>query len=388
MAYTDDRKTASSPRVLLFSHRNIYRPEVWRCAFNEFEHLVQDFDDVEVLAPTPSRWYQQGRRVAMRLGEHVSFPFNPGVTPTKLSRDYDLFLACIERPSELLNLASIGDWKKRCRRSVCWLVEFYVKDLPLFRSAIEILSRFDYVFFMFNSYEPFVQTANVGGGYLPAGIDAALFCPYPAPPRRFIDVLSIGRRSANTHQALLKLAREQQAHYVYDTINDLLAYDLAEHRFMMANMAKRSRYFITNPGKINATEETGGQVEFGYRYFEGAAAGTILIGEQPRNRQFPKVFDWPDAVIDLPWDSDAIADVIRDFDGQPERQQAARMNSILACLERHDWVYRWESILSNSGLAPTARFQERKARLRHLAELVRADASGAFDGAAVQSHRV
>ena len=47
---------------------------------------------------------------------------------------------------------------------------------------------------------------------------------------------------------------------------------------MMANMAKRSRYFIVSPGKFNNPAETGGLSEFGYRYFEAAAPGTIMIG--------------------------------------------------------------------------------------------------------------
>ena len=54
--------------------------------------------------------------------------------------------------------------------------------------------------------------------YLPDGIDAILFCPYPGTPKRDIDVYSIGRRSEETHKTLLKMAQKNSLFYVYDTI--------------------------------------------------------------------------------------------------------------------------------------------------------------------------
>jgi len=50
---------------------------------------------------------------------------------------------------------------------------------------------------------------------------------------------------------------------------------------MMANMAKRRRYFIVSPGKFDRPSETGGQSEFGYRHFEAAAPGAIMLGMRP-----------------------------------------------------------------------------------------------------------
>jgi hypothetical protein len=359
----------SAPRILLFSQRNIYEQEVWRCSFHEFEGILRHIEAVDVVAPSPRRWYAQGKRLALRLGEHFRTPLNPGIPRVSLDRDYEVFVAICEKPSELLNLNAVKGWKDRCRTSVCWVTEFYVKDMPLFKSSLEVLSQFDHVLFMFSANEPFRALLGGGGRYMPAGIDALRFCPSPRAPRRSIDVLSIGRRSEVTHQALLQLARQEGLFYVHDTINGFHAYDLAQHRSLMAEMAKRSRYFIVNPGKVNAPEETGGLSEFGYRYFEGAAPGAIMIGERPRNGEFDRIFHWPDAVIDLPFGSDHIGAVIKELDAQPERQQRIRRTNVIQSLRHHDWAHRWEAVLTMTGLAPLSGLLRRKDRLEERAAL-------------------
>jgi len=64
-----------------------------------------------------------------------------------------------------------------------------------------------------------------------------------------------------------------------------------QHRSLIADIAKRSRYFLVNPGKIDRQVETRGQSEIGYCFFEGAASGTVMIGEAPKNEAFGKYFD-------------------------------------------------------------------------------------------------
>lgn len=363
-------KTIHTPRVLLFSHRNIYEPEVWRCSFFEFEQILQQIDSVDLLSPKPTKFYNNGKRLALRIGKRFDFPVNPGIPKIKIERDYDIFFTVCEKPSELLHITAVEGWKENCKISICWLPEFYVNDMPQLKSCLKVLKQFDYVIFMFDKNKPFQDAIPGQGFYLPAGIDAALFCPYPNPPKRFIDVLSIGRRSDTTHQVLLQMARQNKIFYVYDTINDLHAYSVDQHRFLFANMAKRSRYFFVNPGKIDRPDCTGGQSEFGYRYFEGSAPGSIMIGDIPHNKEFNKIFGHTDAMIYLPFGSDNIDTIINDFDNQPDRQERMRKNNIRQSLLYHDWVYRWETILQKTGFSPLPALYERKKDLARLAKIV------------------
>ena len=239
-----------TPRVLLFSERNIYEQEVWRCPIKEFEGMLEQIDAVDVLAPNPATWYPLGKRIALRYGRKFTIPLNPGIPKTVLKKDYDVFFAVCEKPSELLNVYSVRGWKDRCKTSFCWLTEFWIKDMATHRSCVEVLSQFDYVFSFIPRLDAFRKVVKGECLYLPGAIDAFRFCPYPDPPKRSIDLLSIGRRSERTHRALLEIAQRENFFYMYDTFSNLAAYDLNQHRMLLTNMAKRSRYFIANPGKI------------------------------------------------------------------------------------------------------------------------------------------
>ena len=146
---------------------------------------------------------------------------------------------------------------------------------------------------------------------------------------------------------------------------------MEQHRGLSANLIKRSRYFIANASKMNSPSETKGQIEGGPRFVEGAAGGTIMIGEPPANDIFPVHFNWPDVVIPTPFDNPDIGKLIEDLDSDPDRLEQARKNNIVNCLQRHDWAYRWKAILDMVGMEPTDRLLKRERYLERLARLVR-----------------
>ena len=210
--------------------------------------------------------------------------------------------------------------------------------------------------------------------YVPPGIDTIKFCPYPNPPLRSIDIYSIGRRSQITHKALLKMVEQRKIFYVYDTMLEMDTTRPVEHRSLIANMAKRSRYFLVNPAKVDRRFETGGQNEIGFRYFEGAAAGTVMIGEHPKTEVFEEHFGWLNSVIRMPFDSPDIADILVELDSQPEWIAKVRKKNIVQSLLRHDWAYRWNSILKIAGLKPGNALKDRLEYLKKLSEDIKKNA--------------
>lgn len=367
----------SPRRILLYSHRNIYEQEVWRAAYREFEAVIQAIDSVDLIAPGRARWFHARRNNALRIGKGSQLILNPGVKSVSLSRQYDLMFVVCEKPSELLNVTALEGWKDKCKTSICWLTEFYEKDIAVYRSALKVLAGFDHIVLSTIGNRKFKEMFPGKVSYLPPAVDAIKFCPYPNPSKRFVDVLSIGRRSGTTHEALVRMAIDKKIFYVFDTIKDLGAYDIDEHRFMFANMAKRSRYFIVNPGKIDRPEETGGQSEFGQRYFEGLGAGAILLGDRPKNNpEFEAIFNWNDAVVHVPFGSEEICSTISNLDKDPERQAAICRENIKRALLFHDWGYRWASVLQLAGLEPTTSFVERMSHLERLAVLAEHSSNG------------
>lgn len=360
----------SKPRVLIFSQRNIFGKYLFRCPHYEFEDLISQIDSVELLAPhaDPST-LRHG--LVKRVAYHVPIALNPGIQKVQGKGHYDLFLAICGFPPDLLMLDAAINWRDCCATSVCLIDELWAREIATQRHFFRLLDKFDVVMLYYSqSVKPVSERIGSKCVFLPPGVDALLFSPYPKPPRRAIDVYSIGRRSETTHRSLLRMAAEDGLFYLHDSIAGNQAIDSAQHRALFANVAKRSRYFIVNPGLINRPDIRGKQIEVSNRYFEGAASGTIMVGERPNTEVFERLFDWPDAVVDLPYDSSDIDLIIKELDKQPDRQERIRRTNVAQSLLRHDWAYRWEAILKTVGLEPMPQLSERKERLRNLAQQV------------------
>jgi hypothetical protein len=358
------------PRVLIFSLRNIFRKALFRCPHYEFEDIICEIDSAELLAPEvdPSN---RRSTFATRLAYHAPVRLNPGIPRIPAEIHYDIFFTICGFPQDLLMVNAVSNVRDICRTSVCLVDELWLKEMARHRHFLRILANFDVVMLYYSqTVKPLSEQIGRKCVFLPPGIDAILFCPYPAPPKRVIDVYSIGRRSEKTHQRLLRMVRENGLFYLHDSIGGSQAINSKEHRALLANVAKRSRYFIVNPGVIDQPDKRGSQIEIGNRYFEGAGSGAIMVGERPKNEAFERLFDWPEAVIQLPYDSCGIDAVIKDLDGDPERQNRIRRTSVAQVLMRHDWVYRWEAVLKTVSLEPMQGMLERKERLRKLAEVV------------------
>ena len=75
-------------------------------------------------------------------------------------------------------------------------------------------------------------------------------------------------------------------------------------------------------------------------------------------------------MIHLPFDSNNIREIILEYNSQPRRLEAIRRKNVIESLMRHDWAYRWESILNLAGLDPLPGLLERKKQLENLAKRI------------------
>ena len=363
---------SAEPRICMFSQRNLGEI-VSRCGHYEFEDVICKVDDVDLISPIPYHIYTVGQKFANRLAKYSSITgFNPGVRSLRIKKNYELFVAIFQFPRDVLTLNAVEGWKDHCRESLCWVDDVWLGELHKLRGHLKLMSKFDYV--LLNCSASVQQVQNIirrPCSYIVPAVDMIRFCPYPNPPVRCIDVYSMGRRSDVTHRSLLKMAERGEIFYIYDTGERMQTQHPREHRSLIASIAKRSRYFVANTAKINYPSETRGQVEVGFRFFEGAGAGTVMIGETPENEVFHKNFDWSDAVIHVPYGAENIGEILAELDSQPKRLDAARKNNVLQSLLRHDWVYRWRDILNIAGLEPKPALLARENRLKELVKLVK-----------------
>ena len=239
---------------------------------------------------------------------------------------------------------------------------------------LHALSQFDHVFIgCEGTVEAVSQAIGRRCHWIGGGVDAVRFSPYPDPPTRVIDVYRIGRTSQQVHEGLVRAAASNELFYLHDTCrgSHMDTLDHREHRRLLANIAKRSRYFVVGPGKVDAPEETRGQIELGYRYYEGSAAGAVMIGHAADCRSFRERFDWRDAVIHV--NGSDVVDVIADLNAQPDRLREIGRRNAAEALMRHDWLYRWMHIYDIAGVSPTRRMAERECHLKALARLANND---------------
>ena len=92
-----------------------------------------------------------------------------------------------------------------------------------------------------------------------------------------------------------------------------------------------------------------------------------MIGEAPRTEEFKQQFDWPDAVIHLPFDSPDIGRILADLNSDPERLRAVRRNNVREAARRHDWLHRIQVVFKTLQLAPTEKMQARAQLLDQIA---------------------
>jgi hypothetical protein len=293
-----------------------------------------------------------------------------------LEQNFELFFPVFNNAHELYSLTTIPNWRQCCNKAACFISEVLWPDtLPEYQ--LEFLSAFDHVFIgTRRSVDTIARLTGRPCTYLPLAVDVTRFAPSSCDQPRPIEVCNIGRRSQITHQALLEDADRRESFYYYDTVvasgvdlkdRTFHVDNPQEHRRMLAGLLKRSRYFIANRGYVNKPEFTAGHDEISARFYEGAAAGTVMIGEAPRTEEFRQQFDWPDAVIDLPFDSPDIGRILADLNADPKRLRTVRHNNVREAAKRHDWLHRIQAVFDTFGLAPTENMRVRAKRLEQIA---------------------
>jgi Glycosyl transferases group 1 len=366
--------------VLLLSQRQIADLAAF-CLAYEFEDTFAAVTDAQRIDATDLPALEFSRR-AYKLARLASgspslarrlapYPRNKVV----LKRDFELFFPVFSHTHQLYSLATIPNWRQRCRKAACFITEVWSDVLPAY--LLELLSPFDHIFI--GHRHPVKDVAHITGRpctYLPPAVDVLRFAPPSWDQPRPIDVCNVGRRSSVTHQALLDDAERRQSFYYYDTVaasgSDLKDRTFRvdsphEHRRKLATLLKHSRYFIANRSYVNRPEFTAGRDEVSSRFYEGAAAGAVMIGEAPRTEEFKQQFDWPDALIHAPFDSADIGRVLASLNGDPERLRAIRRNNVREAAQRHDWLYRIQVVFDALGLAPTEKMRARAKRLDQIA---------------------
>lgn len=358
------------PRVCMVSQRGLSRV-LARCCGYEFEDVITAMDDVDLLVPAHKRTSRFRMRVRNALSRHTSAyrMVSSGLHAEPTQPTYDLFFALVQFPGDLLCLDAVPRWRRRCGFAVCFIEEIWSADIDRLGPQLNVLKKFDYVFSgCVGTVERLSEHLQRPVGYLSPGVDAIRFAPHPRVEKRGIDVCAIGRNSPDTHATLLAHANATGAFYMYESLDGIRSAKVPhEHRLLLSSLIKNSRYFLVRKAKFNRDFETAGQEEIGFRYFEGAAGGAVLIGDRPQSEKFDELLGWEDSVIPVELDAPDLPEIIAALDADPARLAGIHRRNVVNSLRRHDWLYRWAAILEAAGLPPGPRMARRQADIAVLA---------------------
>ena len=204
-------------RICMATWRD-FNKAAFRCGLYEAEDVLMEVDDVDLISLEPGRMFRVKEFWQRRLLWHdvtkKLIYVNPGLRPVRLEGEYDLFVAVCQGWADLLYLNAVKGWKDHCRTSVCYIDELWALDIPNYRYWLHRLREFDHVILgLAGSIAAVEKEIGRSCHYVPGGVDALRFSPYPEPPERVIDVYSIGRRWEGVHQRLLQLASEGKIFY-------------------------------------------------------------------------------------------------------------------------------------------------------------------------------
>jgi spore maturation protein CgeB len=366
-----------SARICIPTWRN-FAKNAYQCGLYESQDVLAEIDDVDLICLNRTSWgawlgeYWLRRPLYHDLsGKLISV--NPGMKKVQLGHDYDVFIAVCATLWDLPYINAVERWRDHCKLGICWIDELWTSDILHYKHWLPVFKQFDYVFVgTRGSVSALSQATNRPCYWLPGAIDAVRFSPFPDPPARVVDVYSIGRRYEGIHQEMLKAAEQGEIFYMYDTYlggGMTEVHNHRRHRQLFANIAKRSRYFMVAAAKTDLLNETGGQAEIGYRYFEGSAAGAVMIGDVPDCDAYRELFEWPEAVIPIEPDGSDTMAVLRELGSNQERIAAISSRNAREALLRHDWIYRWNEMFRIAGIEPSPRSAARDQRLADLADL-------------------
>ena len=135
--------------VLLLSQRRI-ADLVAYCLAYEFEDTFAAVTDAQRIDATDLPALEFSRRAyklvrlasgSPRLARRLAPSPRSKVV---LERDFDLFFPVFSHTYELYSLATIPNWRQRCRKAACFINEVWSDMLPEY--LLELLSAFDHIF--------------------------------------------------------------------------------------------------------------------------------------------------------------------------------------------------------------------------------------------------
>lgn len=367
-----------SPRIVLITQRDVSLGTGRQVAYGTWSEaedvLIEagETDLVRLSMPIEHPRIRM-RRSLGRTWRHIRGPSGrlPGLIgsndPSRgLSGRYDVAIFVAFATWDLQLVERLRALRQHADRIVVWFFETWPSSYDDGRVAHEPFNTVDDVFVALEgAVEPLADTVGREVTYLPMATDTLRFSPERPETERPVDLIGIGRRRQEQHDAMLRWAAESDRFYLYDTTTIDRPRDYRRHRDTIGHWYANSKLAVCNYGKSDQTELIGDLRIIPGRLWESLASGAGMVGLPPDEAMQRQVLG-RSVVEPIPESPEDLPIFLEEMITRHGPAEAAA--NIRLALRSHDWAHRWCDLFEHLGLEAPEGLQHRKAELNRRAE--------------------
>ncbi len=283
-----------------------------------------------------------------------------------LSGHYDVIIFVAFATWDLQLIERLGRLRKRADRVVVWFFETWPSSYDEGQVAYEPFNTVDRIFVATSgAVEPLAGLTDREVTYLPMGTDTIRFGPDGPSSERPIDLIGIGRRRQEQHEAMASWAAERNRFYLYDSADIDRPKDYRRHRDTIGRWYASSKLAVCNYGKSDQPALTGGLRIIPGRLWEGLASGACLIGIPP-NEDMQRQVLGRTVVVPMPDDAADLPIFLEEALGSHGTAEISA--NVRLALTAHDWAHRWAELFGLLDLDPPEALAQRIGELERRAE--------------------
>ncbi|MEL6980891.1 MAG: hypothetical protein AAFO29_00550 [Actinomycetota bacterium] len=367
-----------APRIALVTQRDVSLGTGRQVAYgtwSEAEDVLIEASDTDLVRlsmpiehPRIRARRSLGRSWRQLRGPEGRLPglFGPNDPSRILSGRYDVAIFLAFATWDLQLLERLQALRRHADRVVVWFFETWPSSYHDGRVAHEPFHTVDDIFVALEgAVEPLAETIGRDVTYLPMATDTLRFSPERPDSDRPVDLIGIGRRRPEQHEAMLRWAAERDRFYLYDTTIIDRPRDYRRHRDMIGHWYANSRLAVCNYGKSDQPELIGDLRIIPGRLWESLASGAGMVGLPP-SQDMQRLVLGRTVVEPMPTAADDLPIFLEEMAERHGPAEAAA--NIRLALGAHDWAHRWVTLFNHLGIEPPEGLQSRMAELNRRAE--------------------
>ncbi len=207
------------------------------------------------------------------------------------------------------------------------------------------LTKLDHLFVIGSQFANAVRSLYpVNVSWLPLGINTLSWGNYFS--HRSIDIMGYGRMNAAVHTHLQQHFNRSDSDRIYfhSTFTCTEVSHPKEHIALQIKLLKRAK--ISLCFEVSNIPRFCGRSPLLYRWLEGWAAGSTIVGTKPHDPEVAALMDWPDSTLELPSEAaDWIPFLESLLDDEAKLAEISQRN-YRECRLRHDWRYRLRDLFN------------------------------------------